>query len=117
MKEIIDTDCIQYYHAHIYYNAETLEEARALREYVGQTFGLELGRLHERLVGPHMAWSCQITVPKERFGEIIPWLALNRGNLDFFIHPDTGNDLNDHSKHVMWLGKSYPLNLTIFGES
>lgn len=110
-NQTVDTACIRYYHAHIYYAAETLEEARQLRQKAGDMFGIDLGHLHERLVGPHMAWSCQLTVPKDRFGEIIPWLALNRGNLDFFVHPDTGNDLLDHTQHVMWLGKSYPLNL------
>lgn len=114
MKVIVNTDTIELYHAHIYYSQETLEEARALRELVGKTFGIELGRLHERPVGPHLPWSCQLTVPKNRFGEIIPWLALNRGNLDFFVHPETGNDLADHTKHVMWIGKSYDLKLDIF---
>lgn len=111
MAKYLNTNSIQFYHAHIYYAPETLEEAKAFREVVGATFGIDLGRLHEKLVGPHMAWSCQLTVPKERFGEIIPWLALNRGNLDFFVHPVTGNDLLDHTRNIMWLGKSYPLNL------
>lgn len=111
MNPILDTNSIEYFHAHIYYNAHNLEEARALRTLAGETFGISLGRLHERNVGPHLAWSCQLSVPKERFGEIIPWLALNRGSLDFFVHPVTGNDLIDHTQNVMWLGKSYPLNL------
>lgn len=111
MENVINVDRINYYHAHIYYDAERLDEARALRDYVGATFGIELGRLHERNVGPHLTWSCQLTVPKERFGEIIPWLALNRGRLDFFVHPDTGDDVIDHTQNVMWLGKSYALNL------
>lgn len=90
---------------------ETLEEARALRAKAGELFGLSLGRLHERPVGPHVVWSCQLTVSKEQFGEVVSWLALNRGNLDFFVHPVTGDHLADHTKHVMWLGKSYPLDL------
>lgn len=110
----MDVSAIQYFHAHIYYGAKTLEEARNLRELAGKLFSLDLGRLHERAVGPHLPWSCQLLVPNELFGAVIPWLALNRGRLDFFIHPVTGNDLDDHTKHVMWLGKSYELNLDIF---
>lgn len=105
------TSSILFFHAHIYYSNKTLEEARALRRRAGETFGIELGRLHEKNVGPHLTWSCQLTVPKDRFGEIIPWLSLNRGNLDFFVHAVTGDDLLDHTQHVMWLGKSFPLNL------
>lgn len=114
MKNLRPISSIQSFHAHIYYSRENVEEARSFRELVGATFGIPLGHLYERPVGPHLAWSCQLTIPKERFGEIVPWLALNRGTLDFFIHPETGNDLLDHSEHIMWLGKSYPLNLSIF---
>lgn len=110
----MESSIIQYFHAHIYYGPETLEEAKNLREKAGEMFGLELGRLHERPVGPHLPWSCQLSVPKEQFAEVISWLALNRGRLDFFIHPVTGNDYDDHAKYAMWLGKSYDLNLTIF---
>lgn len=108
------TSEIQYFHAHIYYGKDTLEEARALREKAGKLFNLDLGRLHEKPVGPHLPWSCQLSVPNEKFAEVISWLALNRGRLDFFIHPVTGDDLADHTKHAMWLGKSYDLNLEIF---
>ncbi len=99
------------YHAHLYYQKENLEEARSLRNKIGEVFKLPLGRLHEKPVGPHPQWSCQVSVPPERFGELIPWLAFNRGSIDFFIHPVTGQDLLDHTQYVMWLGKSYCLNL------
>jgi aromatic ring-cleaving dioxygenase len=46
----------------------------------------------------------------------IRWLALNRGELDVFVHPNTGNGRADHSAHVMFLGKSYPLDLSIFSD-
>lgn len=108
---MVSLDAIQLFHAHIYFDAARLEEARAMRTLAGQLFGIELGRLHERPVGPHVVWSCQLTVPKDRFGEIVPWLALNRGNLDFFIHAVTGDEIVDHTQHVMWLGRSYALNL------
>lgn len=111
MSAFKDTSEIQFYHAHIYYDETTLEEARTLRQVAGEMFDIPLGRLHERPVGPHTVWSCQLTVPKERFGEIVSWLALNRGKLDFFIHPVTGDDVADHTQHVMWLGRSYPLDL------
>ena len=43
---------------------------------------------------------------------MIPCCA-NRGDVDVFIHPNTGDDLLDHTQHIMWIGESYPLNLSV----
>ncbi len=102
------------YHAHLYYKEEQLEEAQKLTEKIKDKFGFEVGKLHQRPVGPHLEWSCAVSVPPEKFGEVIPWLSFNRGTIDFFIHPVTGNDLLDHTERVMWLGRSYPLNLRLW---
>ena len=107
-------DQIKEYHAHLYYDEKRLPMAQALREHVHTKFGVFVGTLHQRNVGPHLTWSCQITVPKEMFGTIIPWLSLNRGDVDVFVHADTGDDFLDHTAHVMWLGRSYDLNKGIF---
>jgi aromatic ring-cleaving dioxygenase len=74
------------------------------------------GRYHLRPVGPHPRGSCQLTVPASQFGEVAQWLALNRGRLTIFAHADTGDDLADHTRHVIWFGTSEPLNLAIFGQ-
>ncbi|SPD79590.1 hypothetical protein PSCFBP2116_00034 [Pseudomonas syringae] len=41
------------YHAHIYFNAQTLDQARALCEAATEKFALQMGRVHQKLVGPH----------------------------------------------------------------
>ena len=105
---------IKSYHAHLYYNQDNFKEAKELRQKISDLFHLEVGRLHENPVGPHPVWSCQVSVPVDRFAELIPWLSINRGTIDFFIHPITGNDLLDHSQYVMWLGKSYNLDVSRF---
>ena len=66
------------YHAHVYYGPETIEQARALCEAARDKFGLPMGRMHERPVGPHPEWSCQMTVEPDQFGTAIPWLSENR---------------------------------------
>ena len=43
------------------------------------------------------------------------WLILNRGPLTIFAHANTGEDLADHTQHVIWFGPSEPLDLSIFG--
>lgn len=44
---------IKGYHAHVYFDAQTIDQARALCEQAAQLFALKMGRVHERPVGPH----------------------------------------------------------------
>lgn len=109
------TDAIQSWHAHVYFDAETRETARALYDRVSAQFPkAEMGRFHERPVGPHPMWSYQIAFAPESFAAIVPWLTLNRDGLDVFVHPNTGDGRTDHAENTMFLGKSYPLDLSIF---
>ncbi|WP_419737187.1 DOPA 4,5-dioxygenase family protein [Pseudomonas sp. COR18] len=105
---------IKGYHAHVYFDASTLDQARELCERAAATFPLKMGRVHERLVGPHPDWSCQLAFEAEQFGAVVPWLALNRQGLVIFTHPLTGDDLADHSDHAIWMGAVRPLDLSIF---
>ncbi|MCP4208130.1 MAG: DOPA 4,5-dioxygenase family protein, partial [Shimia sp.] len=73
------------------------------------------GRMHEKPVGPHPCWSCQLAFEPETFAAFIPWLALNRDGLVVFIHPDTGDELKDHTEHAMWMGEMMELDLSVFG--
>jgi aromatic ring-cleaving dioxygenase len=107
----MQTDIIQYYHAHLYYDEATIEFAKKVAAEAHVLFGIRIGTFHERPVGPHPVWSCELTVPVSLFGEVVPWLALKRGALNIFVHPITGDDIVDHTKHVMWLGQSFALNL------
>ncbi len=100
------------YHAHVYYNAETKSAAADLRAAIEERFGgLRMGRWHDRPVGPHPCWSYQIAFDPDRFGSLVPWLALNRGSLVIFVHPTTGDAIADHTRHALWLGRQVELNL------
>ena len=105
-------NAITEYHAHIYYDAETREQAEKLCKAAGQTLGVKVGRMHDKPVGPHPRGSCQLTVKTEQLAKVLPWLVLNRGALTVFAHAQTGNALKDHTDHVIWLGPSEPLNLS-----
>lgn len=102
------------FHAHIYFDPEQLGAAQALAREAQQLFGVAVGHFHERPVGPHPRGSCQLTVATQRFGEFAAWAAVNRGELTIFAHAETGNDLADHTAHVIWFGPSEPLDLSIF---
>lgn len=45
---------------------------------------------------------------------IVPWLTLNKTNHSILIHPDTGNDLLDHTEYAMWLGNPIKLDISKF---
>ncbi|WP_338001262.1 DOPA 4,5-dioxygenase family protein, partial [Pseudomonas brassicae] len=72
---------IKGYHAHVYYDASTLEQARELCEEATKLFGVSMGRLHQKPVGPHPDWSCQLAFGPELVGVVLPWLALYRKGL------------------------------------
>ena len=105
---------IRDFHAHIYYDPEEVEQARRLAAAVQPRFTVSVGHFHLRPVGPHPRGSVQLTVPAELFGDVAQFLALNRGTLTVFAHANTGDDLADHTAHVIWFGPSEPLDLSIF---
>ena len=102
------------YHAHLYFDETTLGAAKNIGMQASEIFGLKVGRVHEKCVGPHTKWSCQIAFANKHFDKFIPWLDANRLNLSVFVHALTGNDLDDHTKYAYWLGDSVELDLSVF---
>jgi DOPA 4,5-dioxygenase len=111
------TAAIQGYHAHVYFDAASVARARALCERAAAQFPLKLGRVHEKPVGPHPDWSCQLAFRAELFAQVVPWLMMNREGLVVFVHPLTGNDLVDHRDRAMWMGAMRPLDLSVLSET
>ena len=105
---------IRDFHAHIYYDPDEVERAKELARQVQARFPIAVGHFHLRPVGPHPRGSVQLTVPRDAFGDVAQFLALNRGDLTIFAHAETGEDLADHTRHAIWFGPSEPLDLTIF---
>ena len=106
-----DISLIKGYHAHIYYDASSFEQAKTLCENAGTLFQVSVGRMHRKPVGPHPCWSCQLAFSKSEYADLISWLTLNRNGLAILIHPLTGNDLQDHRDYAAWLGETQSLNL------
>ncbi len=102
------------YHAHVYFNESSVEQATQLCQQAGELFGVQVGRVHQKQVGPHPRWSCQLSFDKTQFDELIPWLEDNRNTLTILVHGLTGHDLADHTDHAAWLGEAVPLNLSVF---
>jgi len=100
------------YHAHVYFDAASRDAALALRDRIAAVFAeAEIGRFHERPVGPHPRWSFQVAFSPAAFDRIVPWLMLHRGGLTVFLHPNTGDPYGDHADRAVWMGELLPLNL------
>ena len=102
------------YHAHVYFDQASVEQARTLCEQAAERFGVPMGRMHHAPVGPHPRWSCQLTFDAGQFEALVPWLDAHRGRLSVLVHPSTGDALADHTRHAGWLGEPVALNLSIF---
>ncbi len=112
-----DLQIIQGFHAHVYFTPKTRPAAARLREAVGQTFAVTLGRWHDAPVGPHSQPMYQIAFAREDFGRLVPWLMLKREGLSVLVHPVTGDDYGDHATSCLWLGPPLPLHLDVLRQA
>ena len=108
---VLPVEKIDSYHAHVYFDEETREPAQVLREQITENFDVEMGRWHERPIGPHPMWSYQVAFEPDLFAAIVPWLMLNHNALTVFIHPESGDVIADHTQHALWLGRQEELNI------
>ncbi|HEV8718933.1 MAG TPA: DOPA 4,5-dioxygenase family protein [Candidatus Binatia bacterium] len=106
-----DTAEIKGFHAHVYYDPGTREVAARVRDGLAEHFDVELGRWHDKPVGPHPQSMYQVKFSPEEFGKLIPWLMLHHEGLDVLIHPSTGDDVGDHTHRALWLGEKLALNI------
>jgi DOPA 4,5-dioxygenase len=110
----METSQIKDWHAHVYFDAASRDAAWVLRKRIEKAFAIEMGRFHEKPVGPHPMFSYQVAFRNDQFAPLLSWFTLNRGDLTLFIHPNTGHDLKDHRDRAIWMGRQVPLILDIF---
>ena len=102
------------YHAHVYFDEQTVDHASAICAQAGVLFGVQVGRVHRKLVGPHPRWSCQLTFTHSQFDRLIPWLEQHRQGLSVLVHGSHGSGLEQHTTQASWLGEEIPLDLSRF---
>lgn len=120
------THPVKYYDFHVYYyahNSASTSESDKLRQKLLDDFPDECGdgsiivkKLPDsKVIGPHPTqfWEADICRP-EVFIEVLSWFQLHHGNLSILIHPQTGDDVEDHTNRALWLGEKLPLLLNVF---
>ncbi|CAO3647474.1 unnamed protein product [Cunninghamella blakesleeana] len=116
---------IKEWHFHIYFfqnNNHQKEAALALRNRVLSLVQLgffevvPLHRVNYGPIGPHTVGSYEVWCPTEYFARAFSYFTLNRGELSILIHPLTKYPLKDHSSRAVWLGPSFPLDLSALSE-
>ena len=108
MDQPRDESDIDGFHAHIYYDESSRADAAAVRE---QRFQVVMGRWREAPVGPHPQSMYQVAFANDQFDRLVPWLMLNRRDLDILVHPNTDDAYADHAVNCLWLGVPLPLRL------
>lgn len=106
---------IRGWHAHVYFDPPTREKAIAVRDRIARELGLQVGRVHDRPVGPHTEPMFQVIVPNEDLARAVSWLSLNRNGLVVLLHPSTEDHFADHTAHALWMGRVLPVKKEAFG--
>ncbi|KAJ3002562.1 UNVERIFIED_CONTAM: hypothetical protein HDU68_006160 [Siphonaria sp. JEL0065] len=97
---------------HIYFDALTqLEFAKDLHAKAKQAFpNTYFSKFATVPIGPHTSPMFKVEVNSTaEFGSFLSFIALHRGELSILAHPMTGNPLDDHIVHGVWIGDKIPL--------
>ncbi|MCT2558860.1 DOPA 4,5-dioxygenase family protein [Tsuneonella sp. YG55] len=105
---------IRGFHAHIYFDPDELDAARALAEAAKDLLGCPVGHFHAAPVGPHPRGSVQLSLRPDQFARFAAWAPEARGSLTIFAHGLSGDDIADHTRYVVWFGPSETLDMTAF---
>ncbi|KAK5115460.1 hypothetical protein LTR62_001119 [Meristemomyces frigidus] len=100
--------------AHIYFHQQIPSEttfATELWERIRREFPeLRIYKVWDRPIGPHPLAMFEVNIhTPEQFGAFVPWLVIHRGPLSVLVHPNTGDDVRDHTQRATWMGESIPL--------
>ncbi|KAK3058353.1 hypothetical protein LTR09_001431 [Extremus antarcticus] len=106
---------------HIYYlqtDAYETKFATELHERIRREFPeLRIYKLWDKPIGPHPMAMFEVNVfDPTQFGAFIAWLVVNRGPLSALIHPNTDDEIRDHTQRATWMGTALPLNVRMLRE-
>ena len=103
------------FHAHIYFNAGSRDQAEALQkkaQHEISNWTLGISKLIDRAVGPHPVPMFEIDFFESHLGEIVSWLYSSRGELNILIHRDQTPETPEHTTNAIWIGIPQKLDLS-----
>ncbi|KAK4058702.1 hypothetical protein OIO90_000146 [Microbotryomycetes sp. JL221] len=108
------TDKNNIFDFHIYYNMNSkgqVEHAKRLHERIRREFPeLRIYKFWENAVGPHPTAMFEVnTFTPAQTGALMSFLVAYRAGLSVLIHPNTDDELRDHTDRATWMGERYPL--------
>ena len=101
------------YHVHLFFGLDDRPRAEAVARELEARSGLSPCSWTNGVAGPFVSPMFQVNVPADSFADVIAWLMLHRGEFSVLVHPLTGDDLADHTRHAAWLGEPQPLRLEV----
>ena len=60
-----------------------------IRKQAVDLFAVPLGRMCEKLVGPHPMWSCQLGASPDHYTDLLPWPVIEPGHADRDLRSQT----------------------------
>jgi len=69
---------------------------------------------HTGPMGPHPVGSFEIWTPQEYLPHMLSFMMYHRGDINVLFHPLGEGAFRDHTHDAMWLGQSYPIDLSVF---
>jgi len=109
------------YDVHIYFTESDLKSVQNLKHKIEIEFSearknkeIFIGDLIPKAIGPHPSPMLEINFAATCFGQIVPWLMQERGDLSILVHQISGDDFYDHTQGALWLGSVVTLDLSRF---
>jgi aromatic ring-cleaving dioxygenase len=98
----------------LYYSPRTRLVAERVRAAIAAEFpAARIGNWHDEPVGPHPVSMYQVAFTVDEFPRLVPWLMLNREELNVLVHPITDDSVADHTRFALWLGSPLPLRTEV----
>ncbi|KAL0480265.1 hypothetical protein AKO1_002897 [Acrasis kona] len=107
------------YDLHVYYfpnSNASKAHAEKLFNHARTTWSDLFAKIYPNPIGPHPLPMFEVDIPQAhpKFSDILSWIMINRGNSSALLHPNTGDELKDHTHSATWIGQPVPLNFERF---